>query len=117
MLLSVMSKDDTTSILHRFLEQKRAPIFTGVSLLTMVLVLPLVIVLLVQKPEAWGELAQLAALVLLMIIGMLIDGIVGSIAHARREYCGGWIAALGVVVWVLTLVIVTTLRMAWFTRR
>ena len=111
-----MNKDCAPSILRRFLEQERTPAFTGISLFTTALVWLLVVVLLVHKPGAWAEMAQLAALLVLIVLGMLVNGVLGAVAHARGEYCGGWIAGLGVAVWFLTLFMLAVLRTAWFTR-
>jgi hypothetical protein len=91
------------STLDKFLEQEKAPIFTAVSLLTTVVVWVVVIADILYKPhDPVGPLARFYILILLLLVGLLINAVVGGIAASRGEYCGGRIAAVGIALWLVT---------------
>ncbi|MBS1856399.1 MAG: hypothetical protein JST11_13615 [Acidobacteria bacterium] len=58
---------------------------------------------LLTKPREWSGLAQGFLLVLVLVLGSLINAIIGRIAVSRGEYCGGRIAVLGICLWFLTV--------------
>jgi cell division protein FtsW (lipid II flippase) len=75
-----------------------------------------VLALLIHRPAAWGELAQLAALVIVILLGGLINGALGIAARTPKEYYGARIAAVGIAVWLFTVFSFAVGRIAWFTR-
>lgn len=89
--------------LARWLEQEKTPICTVASILATVVVWVIITLDLLTKPEGWGGLAQLFALVFLLVLGSLINFTLGCIAHTRGEYGGGRIAVLGTMLWFLTV--------------
>jgi hypothetical protein len=98
------------SLLDRFLEQERNPVLTITSALTTALVWMVIVMDLLHTPKDLGDLAELALLVLAFVVGTLINAIAGAFAFSRREYLGGRVAALGIVLWFLTVALVFFVR-------
>jgi hypothetical protein len=105
-----MSRSKHPSILDKFLEQERSPAFTAISVFTSVLVWLVLMADLCARTDGWGVLAQFYGLILVFLLGLLIKSVVGAIAASRGEYCGGRIAAIGVALWFLTVLIFFLLR-------
>ena len=75
-------------------------------MLTTIVVWVFVTVDLLQTPT-WGSLGSL---VLPLFLGSLINIVVGSVAAARGEHWGGRIAAFGIALWYLTVLVVYLVR-------
>jgi hypothetical protein len=105
-----MARTRRRSILDKFLEQEKTPVFTVVSLLITILVWGVVFIDLLHKPRDWGGIAQLFILIFVLLLGIAINSVVGGIAAYRGEYCGGRIAAVGVALWFLTILIFFRVR-------
>ena len=106
LLAVIPSRTRRHRFIDGFLEQEKTPGFTAASMLTTIVVWVFVTVDLLQRPN-WGSLGLL---VLPLFLGSLINLVVGSVAAARGEYCGGRIAALGIGLWYLTVLIVYLVR-------
>lgn len=92
MVLELMTKSRRCVTLDRFLEQKRTPVFTALSLLTTVQVWVAVIAVSLNTPrDPVGPLAQFYILIFVLLLGLVINTVLGSIAAYRDEY---WVAAL-----------------------
>jgi hypothetical protein len=94
-------------MLHKFLHQERFPLFTVLSILTTLLIWAAVIKIIesaaAPAPESGfpllrgvGVVLTVIAMVALGVYGIVLNGIWGILAHFRREYCGGRIAAAGI---------------------
>lgn len=54
----------------------------------------------------WGPFGGAFALMLtglVILVGLVVNLIVGDIAHSRHEYWGGRIAIAGITLWLLTI--------------
>jgi hypothetical protein len=101
----MIARTSRRSMLDRFLEQERTPACTGVVALTTVVVWSVVFFDLLHQPRDWGGLAQGFLLVFVLLLGLIVNTIVGGMAARRGEYWGGRIAAFGVALWFLTVFI------------
>ena len=90
-------------ILDNFLEQETTPVFTAIAVGATVLGWVLIVINLLHKARDWGGLAEGFALLFILVVGSLFNAVIGAIASSRGEYCGGRVAALGIVVWFLTV--------------
>lgn len=93
---------------EKFLDQKRTPVFTVISVLLTVIVWVLIVMLVLWRPRDWGGPIQGLATVLVVVVGTLLNGFAGALASSRGEHRGGQIAGGGVVLWFVTLGV-----MAW----
>src|SRR5436190_23130077 len=94
--------------LNRFLDQERAPVSTAVSCLTTLAVEVVILLAARSVPSAGFAAAGVAFLTGLLVLGgIAINIVLGSVAHSRGEYGGGWIAAAGIAIWLLTIGSVT----------
>lgn len=89
-------------VFKRILEQERTPLFTAISLLATVLMLAVIIVAPFLKYRDWGGIVALALPWLALQAGLIVNGIAGLVAHVRGEYWGGRIAAIGMVLLLIT---------------
>jgi hypothetical protein len=102
------------SVFKRFLEQKKSPTFTVLSLLTTTFIwLALSALLLLDPEDGWGRAAQFWISITMLCLGVLINGSLGAIANGRGEFCGGRVAALGIALWLLTAFVLFRLRHLW----
>jgi len=79
-------------------------VFTAISLLTSFGVET--VLLLVKgslSGRGFGAIGAYLLAWLLVMVGAIVNVVVGCLAHRRGEVWGGWIAALGVVVCVATM--------------
>src|SRR5450759_2508625 len=84
-------------------EQERNPVWTNISLSTTVAVEILVLIAANSLSQArFGAIGIVLSTGLLIIVGILINTIAGYRAHERGELWGGRIAALGILVWIVT---------------
>ena len=90
-------------ILNRFLDQRRDPWFTVLSVLTTVVVWT-AILLLPYTGHTRGRGWHLAYILswLAVPVGLVVNAIAGAMAHDRGEYRGGRIAAIGIALWAVT---------------
>jgi hypothetical protein len=98
------------SALDRFLEQERTPVYTAVSILSTVVVWAIITMDCLTKPRDWGGLAQTFLLVFALVVGSLINIVLGVKAFSRGEYCGGRISAVGIALWFLTVAVFRVTR-------
>jgi hypothetical protein len=82
-----------------FLDQETTPACTAASVLTTVGIWIVVALDLVRTGD-WGSFGLL---ITALFFGSLLNVVLGSVAAARGEYCGGRIAALGILLWYLTV--------------
>lgn len=101
----MVSANRQQSFLYRLLEQERTPVYTAVSILTTVLVWAIIMMDCLTKPRDWGGLAQAFLLAFALVVGSLINIVLGVKAFSRGEYCGGRISAVGIALWFLTVAI------------
>jgi hypothetical protein len=106
----MVSANRQQSFLDRFFEQERTPVYTAVSILTTVLVWAIITMDCLTKPRDWGGLAQALLLVFALVMGSLINIVLGVKAFSRGEYCGGRISAVGIALWFLTVAIFRVTR-------
>src|SRR5437660_12049701 len=83
------------SSLDKFLEQKKTPVFTAMSVVRTVIVWMIVVMDLLYTARDWGGLAQLFLLMSVLTVGSIINSAFGGTASFGGEYCGSRIAALG----------------------
>ena len=86
------------------MDQERAPVFTAISLLTTIVVQGIIIV--VASATYTEMVAIYAALVLagpVLLTAVVVNSVVGIVASVRGEYWGGRIAAMGIALWIVTL--------------
>jgi hypothetical protein len=91
-------------MLEKFLDQKRAPVCTMISLVLDVAVwCSLLLVRIVRDDSIVSGPAKFAATVMLLLVGGLLNGAVGFVASQRGEYGGAAVAGYGVLVWLVTV--------------
>jgi riboflavin transporter FmnP len=89
-------------VIKRIFEQERTPVFTAISFLTTVLALAVIIVMPFLKYRDWGGIVALVFPWLALQAGLIVNCIAGVAAHARGEYLGGRIAAIGAALLLIT---------------
>jgi hypothetical protein len=96
--------------LHKLLHQARFPLWTVISVLITVLVETVIVTManpVVDQSAPLGWVAPFGAVLitdLMVVLGFLINLVAGCVAIKRKEFWGGRIAVLGVVVWIATVV-------------
>jgi hypothetical protein len=114
MLAKMVSVQKQRSFLEGFLKQERTPLYTVVSFLMTVIVWAAITLDCLTGPRDWGGLAQAFLLVLALVIGTLINIVLGAIAFSRGEYCGGRLSAIGIALWFVTVAVFRLTRVGLF---
>ncbi len=100
-------------MLEKFLDQKRAPVCTMISLVLDVAVCCSLLLVRFHHYDGWGGLVAVPATLLLLVGGSLLNGAVGFVASRRGEYGGAAVAGYGVAVWFLTVAVTWGLAGHW----
>ena len=102
--LSTERRKAGLAMLDKFSHQKRFPWFTTLSILTTVPVSAVVIAACSSSHSGFfGGLGIALLAFFAMALGLVLNTILGVVAYVRHEYCGGRIAAAGIVLPVAIL--------------
>jgi hypothetical protein len=94
----------------RFLEQERTPVCTVATLLTTAAGWVILILDLLHGPRDWGALAQVFVIGFVLVVGSLMNAVLGGIGWRRGEYGCGTLAMCGIGVWFATVILVYSFR-------
>jgi len=92
-------------IRNRFLYQERFPWFTVLSMLTSITVLTFTFDAFFSHRVGIDGIGFLIAATFVVVVGLFLNVVWGLVAYARREYCGGRIAAAGIVIPVAIILV------------
>ena len=98
------------SLYDKFAEQGQTPVFTTLSLLTNLAIWAVVMAVFTHRVEGWGGIGQAFILCFALAVSVFGNLILGLIAVAREEYCGGRIVLLGMALWIFTILFIALSR-------
>jgi uncharacterized delta-60 repeat protein len=90
-------------VVHKLLHQERFPWFSTLSIVTTLTVSAVVIAACSSNHNGFEGLGIALLAFFAMALGLVLNMIWGLVAHLRHEYCGGRIAAAGIVLPVAIL--------------
>jgi hypothetical protein len=96
--------------LSKYFDQERNPVCTGISLVTTVAIEVVLFFAADALPHAgFGAIGVYLLAALAVIVGVVTNLVLGSIAVRRGEYRGGHIAEAGIFVWLVTILVLVGL--------
>ena len=86
------------------------PVYTALLLLITAAVEVVLIFISTSEPGPFGGVALLGADVVVLLLGSLANGVVGTIARSRGEHSAVRLAVAGIGLWVLTVCCIIRVR-------
>src|ERR1035437_5880304 len=86
------------------------PLYTAILLLITAAVEVVLVFISTSEPGPFGGATLFAANVVVVLLGSLANGIVGTIARSRGEHSAVRLAVAGIGLWVLTVWCILTVR-------